>query len=183
MKEFFDYLSEPDNLIMFLILLLVMCFLLASVLGIMAVISDAKQRKQIREDICSGKFLYYKDFEKRWIISSGRGKYGTRNGFKYQDGPGCYVITIYNHPVTDGNYLNYDDIYIGQSVKVCQRVHNHLNGKGNGDVYADVKYGKWVYVRFVRCSRQNMNRVEKKLISAFNATFSYNKTRGGAIRR
>lgn len=32
-----------------------------------------------------------------------------------------------------------------------KRVYNHLTGHGSGDVYADVKYGKYVYVKFIAC--------------------------------
>ena len=165
------------------VVILVAIYAIVILVIVLAIANDFGQRRKIREDIYSGNFIYYKDFENKWIISSGRGKYGTRNGFKYEDGPGCYVITIYNHPVVDGKFHNYENIYIGQSVKVCQRVHNHINGKGNGDIYADIKYGKWAYVRFVKCSKQEMNKVEKQLISAFNATASYNRTSGGARRR
>ena len=139
-------------------------------------ISIHRKKKKNRELIYSGNFLYYKEFEENWIISRG-------SGLKYEDGPGCYVITIYNHPVTDGNFSNYDNIYIGQSVNVFKRVHDHIKGKGNGDVYADIKYGKQVYIRFVRCKKESLNSVEKNLIASFNSTASYNKTKGGAKKR
>ena len=54
---------------------------------------------------------------------------------------------------------------------------------GNGDIYADIKYGKWVYVRFVRCEEHEMNDKEIELVATFNATKSYNKTQGGAMYR
>lgn len=147
---------------------------------ILWMIFEHKRKKKIREDIYSSSFLYYKDFEQRWLSATGTGKYGERNGFKYQDGSGCYIITIYTRPVTNGDWSKYENVYVGQSKHVCQRVHNHFNGKGNGDVYADIKYGKWVYVSFVRCEEHEMNAKEIELISLFNATKSYNKTRGGA---
>lgn len=99
------------------------------------------------------------------------------------DRPGCYVISIYDKKPSDKDVRqckNYDEIYIGQSINVYRRVRNHLTGHGNGDVYADLKYGKFVYVRFVFCSKAHLNRIEKDLISRFNATKSYNRTGGGA---
>ena len=141
------------------------------------------KQETIRRDVYSSRFLYYKDFEARWLnadsSTNGRG----RDGFKYQDGPGCYVIVIHRSPVTGGNYKNYENIYIGQSINVCQRVHNHFNGKGNGDIYADIRNGKWVYVQFIRCPQEELNRREKELIAAFNATTSYNRTKGGSAIR
>jgi hypothetical protein len=114
---------------------------------------------------------------------SGQGRYGNRDGFKYQDGSGCYVITIYRKPVKNNSWKTYENVYVGQSTNVYQRVHNHFNGKGNGDVYADIKCGKWVYVSFVRCEEYELNDMEIKLIFIFNATESYNKTRGGSAIR
>ena len=80
-------------------------------------------------------------------------------------------------------YMHYENIYIGQSQNICQRVHNHLNGKGKGDVYADIKYGMEAYVRLIPCKEKKMNEKEKELIEAFHATESYNKTKGGAKGR
>lgn len=137
-----------------------------------------KKNNKIRESIYSNKFISYSYFEKNWI-SVKSGNKGVA-GYKYNDRPGCYVILIFNLPVVDGNFTGYNNIYIGQSVNVCKRIHSHFNGKGNGDVYADVKYGKSVYVQIVPCDKTQLNRVEKELIQAFNATRSYNKTRGGA---
>lgn len=133
---------------------------------------------KIRESITSGKLIYYKDFEDNWI-SIRNGKKGLV-GYKYNDTSGCYVIMIFDHLVRNNKFNNYENIYIGQSVNVCQRVHNHFNGKGKGDVYADIKYGKEAYVRIVPCHKKDMNSLEKELIKAFNATNSYNSTKGGS---
>lgn len=137
-----------------------------------------EKNKSIREEISENVFISAQRFENNWIVHR-KGNKGL-SGFKYNDGPGCYIIVIFDEEVTDNNYLNYDEIYIGQSTKVCQRVHNHFNGKGNGDVYADLKYGKYVYVQFISCEKYEMNEIEKMLIKAFNATKSYNNTKGGS---
>ena len=65
----------------------------------------------------------------------------------------------------------------------ASRVHAHFNGKGNGDVYADVRNGKHVYVQLKPCPKDQMNDLEKSLIAAFHATDSYNSTRGGSASR
>jgi hypothetical protein len=137
-----------------------------------------KKDAQLRDNVFNHKFITYKDFEKNWITA----KYGKQgiSGYKYMDTPGCYIILIFDNPVIDDNFSNYINIYIGQSVNVFKRVHNHFNGKGNGDIYADIKYGKAAYVQFATCDKSQMNQVEKRLIQAFNSTSSYNKTRGGA---
>lgn len=135
--------------------------------------TNARLRRKIRR----GEFIHYTDFEKNWIVENSGGK---PIGYKYNDSPGCYVIMIFDKKVRGKRFVNYENIYIGQSVNVCQRVHNHFSGKGKGDVYADIKYGKEAYVRIVRCKAKRLNDMETSLIEAFSATDSYNKTRGGA---
>lgn len=136
--------------------------------------------RKLQKRILSGTFIPAREFESHWITHK-QGRKGIA-GYKYTDGPGCYVIAIYDSD-PQGDFKSYDDIYIGQSVKICQRVHNHLNGKGNGDVYADFKYGRHIYVHFEPCARGEMNNLERSLISSFNATESYNSTKGGGARR
>ena len=98
---------------------------------------------------------------------------------KRTDGSGCYVICSYG----DGNvedYTNYHDVYVGQSKTVFKRVRNHLTGHGNGDVYCDVRNGEKVYVKIVKCELSELNVLEKRLITTFEALKSYNKTAGGS---
>ncbi len=136
-------------------------------------VTNARLRRRIR----SGKFIHYTEFEENWRTQDAD---GDRTGYKYNDFSGCYVIMIFEKKVHFNRFRNYDNIYIGQSVNVCQRVHNHFCGKGKGDVYADIKYGMEAYVRIIPCKVKKLNQMEKKLIEAFNATESYNKTKGGA---
>ena len=74
----------------------------------------------------------------------------------------------------------YHEIYIGQSVNMYRRVFNHFTGHGNGDVYADVKYQRHVFVKFIPCTPELLNQYEKGLIQLYQATKSYNRTKGGA---
>ena len=134
--------------------------------------ANARLRRRIRR----GEFLHCTEFENNWIVKDAP----VPTGYKYNDFSGCYVIMIFDKPVHGRRFTHYENIYIGQSVTVCARVHNHFSGKGNGDVYADIKYGKQVYVRIVPCKAKRLNDMETALIEAFGATESYNKTKGGA---
>ena len=136
-------------------------------------VTNARLRRKIR----SGKFIHYTDFEDNWRTAD---ENGNRAGYKYNDFSGCYVIMLFKRKVHFGRFRNYENIYVGQSVNVCQRVHNHFCGKGKGDVYADIKYGMEAYVRIIPCKVKKLNKTEKRLIEAFNATESYNRTKGGA---
>lgn len=75
-----------------------------------------------------------------------------------------------------------DMYYVGQSVRVVQRVRNHLAGRGNGDVYADFKYGDRFTIRGVAMDGSgylSIDDLERDMIDAFDALNSgYNRTRG-----
>lgn len=132
-------------------------------------------------EIVNNKFIFYKDYEKNWI-SEWKGNKGI-DGYKLRECSGVYVILVFNHYVRWGNFSKYRDVYVGQSLYMYSRVHDHLNGNGNGDVYADVKYGKRVYVKCIPCNKKDMNKLEKKLIEKYDATSSYNVTKGGSTIR
>ncbi len=105
------------------------------------------------------------------------------NEFRQSDTSGCYIILIYKRRPSKKllkTQRGYSDVYVGQSVNMYKRVFNHLTGHGNGDVYADMKYKKHVFVAFMPCSTQELNALEIELISKYNATESYNRTKGGA---
>jgi hypothetical protein len=105
------------------------------------------------------------------------------DAYRRLDRPGCYIITIYNRRPKKRKVkrlIGYHEIYVGQSVNMYRRVFNHFTGHGNGDVYADVKYQRHVFVKFIPCSPEQLNNYEKCLISQYNTTTSYNRTKGGA---
>lgn len=86
--------------------------------------------------------------------------------------PGVYVI--YNQTK--------DMYYVGQGVRVFDRVNNHFTGKGNGDVYADYKYNNYFQIGiipFENCGFSTLNELERVTIKTYNAYIKgYNKTRG-----
>ncbi len=88
------------------------------------------------------------------------------------DFTGIYVL----HNETNGKY------YVGQSVHVLQRVHQHFAGRGNGDVYADWKNGDSFTIqttRLVDTDYDNLNNLERDAIEAYDAYGSgYNRTSG-----
>lgn len=99
-----------------------------------------------------------------------------------EDFPGCYIILIYGRKLIM-NPMNYDDIYIGQSVHVRQRVFHHLKGHGNGEVYYGLRSGCKVCILIQKCNPKKLNDYEKELIAYFDATASINMTSGGSARR
>lgn len=90
----------------------------------------------------------------------------------------------------EGIYILYNKTkklyYVGQGVRVPERVNSHFTGKGNGDVYADYKYGDKFTIRLIPLYKSgfpSLDALERAAIFAYDAFASgYNKTRGnGAI--
>lgn len=85
------------------------------------------------------------------------------------DQSGCYVF------LNKTKNIN----YVGQSKSVLKRINQHLNGKGNGDLYADYKYGSEFIIFIIKCPENELNVTEKNLIKEFDAYKSgYNKNSG-----
>ena len=88
------------------------------------------------------------------------------------DVKGCYVL----------HNIDKDSYYVGQSIHVMSRLSHHLTGRGNGDVYADYKYGNRFEFQIIKLQGSgyyDLNQLERDLIRKYNAYESgYNKTRG-----
>ena len=97
---------------------------------------------------------------------------GTRKTSNEYDFVGVYII----HNMTRDIY------YVGQSKKVLQRVSAHFGGRGNADVYADLKYGNTFTVKTIPLAGSGYNdldRLESDTIRAYDAyNKGYNKNRG-----
>ena len=76
--------------------------------------------------------------------------------------------------------------YVGQAKRLYFRVWQHFTGHGNGDVYADYKYGNRFIIRFVPLNSSgisDLDELERKLIQQYNAfTTGYNKTIGNGAK-
>ena len=169
-----DLTSFEISLIALILIALVL------IIGCFKLLRIERQRRhqaELRQSILGSQLIPVGAFLSNWKTT----KSGNRvtGGYKTMDQPGCYVIVT--SPSPDG--MAYENVYVGQSLHVCSRVRNHLTGHGNGDVYADVRNGKPVFVKIVPCAAQQMNALERNLIKAFNATSSYNSTAGGSKRR
>lgn len=74
-----------------------------------------------------------------------------------------------------------DMYYVGQATRTVDRLKNHLLGHGNGDVYADYKYGDEFLVSIIPydLSQGTLNDMEANFIEYFDSFENgYNKTRG-----
>ena len=106
------------------------------------------------------------------IRNASNGGRGRKHISTSRDFSGVYIL--YNH--TKRMY------YVGQGKKVFQRVNQHFTGHGNGDVYADYKYGDKFTIKMIKLQKsgfRTLNELERHTIEAYNAfSRGYNKTRG-----
>ena len=74
--------------------------------------------------------------------------------------------------------------YVGQSVNVVNRVETHLKGRGNEDLYRDIKNNHRFLIEFIKLEDSNfynLDELEKYYIAKYNSFISgYNKTRGNS---
>lgn len=72
--------------------------------------------------------------------------------------------------------------YIGQAKRILDRVNQHFTGHGNGDVYADYKYGDKFTIKMIALKHsgfKTLNELERNTIMTYNSyAKGYNRTRG-----
>lgn len=124
-------------------------------------------------------FLWYETYMNEWKTKDGKGK----NGYKYTDEPGIYIILFFRHKVLRSRFKGYEEVYVGQSLTAHKRLFQHLSGFGNGKIYHEIKDGKKAYVKIVPCSKKDLNAYEKTFIELYGAERSFNATKGGAAKR
>lgn len=86
----------------------------------------------------------------------------------------------------DGVYIIHnktkDLFYVGQATRILDRLNQHFTGHGNGDVYADYKYGDKFTIRTIALRKsgfRTLNELERNAIETYGAyKKGYNKTRG-----
>lgn len=85
-----------------------------------------------------------------------------------------------------GVYILYNEsqeiYYVGQATRLIFRINQHFTGHGNGDVYADYKYGDQFKIRAIRLvdsGYSDLDKLERDLIKKYKAyQLGYNKTKG-----
>ena len=91
----------------------------------------------------------------------------------YMPLPGCFAIILLPNAKTK-DYSKFTEVYVGSGVLIGNAVYEHLIGKGNVDVYADVKYDQPVHILLYPCDEDQISEVKASLILNFQAYGSYN---------
>lgn len=147
---------------------------IAIVFIILMFIFQVRQQKKIREQIFglanNTLELTTKEFlEMRNKSFGGKGRALYSNNYNFA---GVYIL----------HNKSKDLYYVGQGKQVLNRVNNHFTGKGNGDVYADYKYGDYWTIKMIALEKSGfntLNELERYAIETYDAyKRGYNKTRG-----
>lgn len=150
-----------------LISIYVLIIFLAILFPIVRIVNIKKKIKGLADNVLE---ITPEEFFK--IRNSSIGGRGRKHISTEYDFSGVYII--YNH--TRNMY------YVGQGKKVFQRVNNHFTGHGNGDVYADYKYGDDFTIKMIALEKsgfKTLNELERNTIMTYNAySRGYNKTKG-----
>ena len=145
----------------------VLLIILACVIPIVRTINIKNKIKDLADNVLE---ITPQEFFK--IRNASNGGRGNKHISTQHDFEGVYIL--YNH--TKNMY------YVGQGKKVFQRVNNHFTGHGNGDVYADFKYGNEFTIKMIALENSGfstLNELKRNTIITYNAyAKGYNKTRG-----
>ena len=94
--------------------------------------------------------------------------------FQQGDSVGVYIIRNESK----------DMYYVGQAKRMFFRINQHFTGHGNGDLYADYKYGDSFSIRIINLTDSgysDIDLLEKDLIASYHAEeYGYNKTKGNS---
>lgn len=144
------------------------------VFSILVFLSQARQKKKIREQIFelannTLELTPVEFFEMRNKSFGGRGKALYSNNYNFA---GVYIL----------HNKSKDLYYVGQGKEILNRVNSHFTGKGNGDVYADYKYGDQWTIKMIaleNCGFNTLNELERYAIETYGSyERGYNKNRG-----
>lgn len=99
----------------------------------------------------------------------------TEGGLRDNDCLGVYMLLVFDHPVTDGNYFGYENVYVGKAAKAYKGAYAQLVGRGNRKIYKDFRNPeKYIYIQARFYHRDDVDKMEHTLIKSLKADESYN---------
>lgn len=100
-------------------------------------------------------------------------KLSASQGGSYMEYPGCFIFLVLGKGIKR-DFADYKAVYVGASQDVGSGINNEIEGRGNPDVYADIKYDQNVRILFYPCAESELDRMKDSLIVALDADESYN---------
>ena len=99
----------------------------------------------------------------------------TKGVLRDNDCLGVYMLLVFDHPVTDGNYSDYENVFVGKAAKAYKGAYAQLVGRGNRQIYKDFKNpDKYVYIQARFYHKDDVDRMERTLAGSLKAEKSYN---------
>ena len=153
---------ETNNAYLLLFLFCAMMVFVAP--PVIQTVKSRKKKKRLKDIVSGAKTLTPKQF-----FALRQSYHGRMANLEFE---GVYIIYNFNKKM----------YYVGQSVHVPSRVNAHFTGKGNGDVYADYKYGDRFEIRMVKLQGSGYSRLdglERELIEMYHCCErGYNRKKG-----
>ena len=132
-----------------------------------------KARKEARGRIIHHAFgtlsteKFLADLEAHDAISGGKGE-------GYLGNSGCFIFLTLGKGHKK-ELADYKDVYVESAANMGKAIKDQLDGRGNIDVYADVKYDQNVNILIYPCEESGMEQMKEALIVALDADQSYNQ--------
>lgn len=172
MSDIFEFFL--DNIVVITIVGVFLLFSISAAIVLYDSHKQKKKREQIREQIKglannTLELTPEQFFEMRNYRCGGQGRpyYSLNYNFA-----GVYIL--FNK--------SKNKYYVGQAEQILNRVNMHFTGKGNGDVYADFKYGDIFTIKMIALENSGfatLNELERNTIMTYDSyATGYNKTRG-----
>ena len=130
--------------------------------------------RRVRKKIFSETWYEANEFYDNW----------PKSDLRANDCLGVFMLLSFDHPVTDGDYSKYKDVYVGKAAKAWKGAYAQLCNRGNRQIYKDFKNPKkYVYIQARFYHIEDIDKMERTLIGSLKADKSYNKEEIEAKKR
>lgn len=141
--------------------------------------AQEKARKLARKSLLSGagRHIEAQAFLKMWNDQQDLANQlnGSTAGMDLYAFSGCYITVTCDGTVKKDDFSKYREVYVGKSENMGEAIHADFTGRGNPDVYADVKFKQHVYVLLYPCVAEKLDEMHASLVAALDADRSYNR--------
>ena len=101
-------------------------FAIAAVAFIVVSVRRRRIVREARAKVLGGNWIQVQDLAASFMDKNGK--------YQQEDGPGCYIILVFDHEVTDGDFGDYREVYVGKAAKAyegaCSRIAQMAPEKG-----------------------------------------------------
>ena len=148
-------------------LLFVIYILIAAFVFCMVAFRGPYIAKKARAKVLAEPWIDARDLVKDWAKKESQ----YRNG----DGLGCYLMIVFDHEVTDGNYEGFIESYVGKANKAYKGAYAQLPGHGIDELAQDYKDpSRFIYVQARFYDKDDVDKMQRTLVGSLKSHKSYN---------